>query len=233
MRNGLVIIAVLFLFYSCHLETKRLEHFQVHGIDVSHYQSTINWDLVADQDISFSFVKASEGESLKDSLFSYNWSEIKRVGIRRGAYHFFRPTISAYRQARNFTDAVHLDTGDLPPVLDIEVLDGVSQPLLHKRLKTWLDLVEKHYKVRPIIYTNLNFYNKHIATHFDSYPIWIARYNYKAPTLGDGTQWRFWQYGNRGQLAGIEGDVDFNVFEGTYEELSEMCIGESTALSGF
>lgn len=231
MRYLVGTLLFLFLFISCHLETKRLEHFQVHGIDVSHYQSKINWDEIANQDVAFSFVKATEGKELEDSTFIYNWSELKRVGMKRGAYHFFRPTISPQAQAQNFTSMVHLESGDLPPVLDIEVIDGVSSKLMISRMKIWLEIIENHYKIRPIIYTNLNFYNKYIANNFKGYPIWIARYNYEAPALKCGTDWDFWQYGNRGQLVGIEGDVDFNVFRGSYEELTELTIPEGTALS--
>jgi len=203
----------------------------MHGIDVSHYQSKIDWNKVVGEDIDFSFVKASEGEELQDSTFMYNWSEINRVGMKRGAYHFFRPSASSILQALNFTAVVDLKPGDLPPVLDIEVIDGVSTKLMVNRAEIWLDIIEKHYKIRPIIYTNLKFYNKHIADNFKGYPIWIARYNYEAPTLKYGTDWQFWQYGNRGQLEGIEGDVDFNVFNGTYEALSEMTVPEETDLS--
>lgn len=231
MRYATGIIFIFFLFSSCHLETKRLEHFEVHGIDVSHYQAKINWDEVVGEDVAFSFVKATEGKELQDSTYNYNWSEIKRVGMKRGAYHFFRPSISAEAQAKNFISLVDLNSGDLPPVLDVEVLDGISQKVMINRLKTWLNIVENHYNIRPIIYTNLNFYNKHIAGNFKRYPVWVARYNYEAPSLKCGTNWDFWQYGNRGQLAGIEGDVDFNVFRGTYEELSEMTIPEGTAWS--
>ncbi len=231
MRYIVGIILFLFLFSSCGVETKRLEHFSVHGIDVSHYQSKIDWDEVVKEDVAFSFIKATEGIELQDSTFGYNWTEIKRVGMKRGAYHFFRPSVSAHTQARNFISQVDLSSGDLPPVLDIEVIDGVSTKLMINRMKIWLEIIENHYNIRPIIYTNLNFYNKHIAGNFKSYPIWIARYNYEAPSLKCGTDWDFWQYGNRGKLAGIKGDVDFNVFRGTYKELSEMTVPDDTALS--
>lgn len=199
-----------------------MENFAVHGIDVSHYQSRINWPLVAQQDISFAFVKATEGESLKDSLFVHNWQSLKEVGIRRGAYHFFRPTKSATQQADHFLQQVQLEAGDLPPVLDIEVTDGMEEGPLLSRLKTWLTIVERTLGIRPIIYTNLNFYHKYLVGHFDEYPVWIARYSSRTPQLASGQKWQFWQYGNRGQLKGINGFVDFNVFHGTEAELNEL-----------
>ena len=209
-----------------------MERFEVHGIDVSRYQSDIDWKRVASQNISFAFVKASEGETISDNFFCKNWKEMKDAGIRRGAYHFFRPTTSVLTQAQNFMDNVILEKGDLPPVLDIEVLDGVSSEELVKRLAVWLEIIELEYQIRPIIYTNLKFYNKHLADHFSDYPVWIARYNrFFEPMLTNNENWQFWQYGNRGRLEGIQGDVDFNVFHGSQEELDSICYFPETVSS--
>lgn len=214
---------------SCNQITERISGFEIHGIDVSRYQSDIDWKLVADQEITFAFVKASEGETISDNFFCKNWVEMKDAGIRRGAYHFFRPTTSVLTQAQNFMDNVLLDTGDLPPVLDVEVMDGVSTEDLVKRVRTWLEIIEAEYQIRPIIYTNLKFYNKHLADFLPEYPVWIARYNvYFEPMLTNELDWHFWQYGNRGRLDGITGDVDFNVFRGSLEELDALCYSPQT-----
>lgn len=205
--------------------------FEIHGIDVSHYQARINWDTIAAQAIDFAFVKATEGTDHTDSLFSTNWSNIKRVGMKRGAYHFFRPRSSVLQQAQNFMDHVQLEKGDLPPVLDVEVTDGASDELVIKRIRTWVEIIEHHYKIRPIIYTNLNFYRRYIKQNFDNYPIWIARYNTLEPKLGNDQDWCFWQYGNRGQLKGIKGFVDFNVFKGSFLELESLCLSNNAVYS--
>lgn len=224
----LLIISILALA-SCNQITEKMKGFEVHGIDVSRYQSDIDWKKVAQQDIAFAFVKASEGESISDNFFCKNWKEIKEANIRRGAYHFFRPTTSVLTQAQNFMDNVILEKGDLPPVLDIEVLDGVSSEDLVIRVRTWLEIIEAEYQIRPIIYTNLKFYNKHLADHFQEYPVWIARYNkYFEPLLVNEVKWKFWQYGNRGRLDGIDGDVDLNVFKGSIDELNMLCFNPQT-----
>jgi len=201
--------------------------FEVHGIDVSHYQAKINWDTIAAQAIDFAFVKATEGTDHADTLFCNNWSDIKRVGLKRGAYHFFRPRSSVLKQAQNFMSQVNLEPGDLPPVLDVEVTDGASDELVIKRVRTWVEIIEHHYQVKPIIYTNLNFYKQYIRQNFDDYPIWIARYNTREPKLANNQQWQFWQYGNRGQLKGINGFVDFNVFKGSLLELESLCLSDT------
>jgi lysozyme len=193
--------------------------YPVKGIDVSHYQAVINWNHIAEAGINFVFVKATEGLSLRDKLFNRNWERIKRVGIRRGAYHFFRPTISAERQANHFSESVALEMGDLPPVLDVEVLDGVSKRELLNGVHAWLVHTEMEYGVKPIIYSNQDFYNKYLKNEFREYPLWIARYSLREPKLKDKSVWTFWQFTNSGKIKGIEGRTDFNVFSGSIQEL--------------
>ena len=224
MKTVFHIVLISAVLFAMGCETKRLDEYEVHGIDVSHHQGIINWDKVADQGLDFSFMKATEGQDFQDTLFSRNWEEVRRIGMKRGAYHFFRPKASGLFQAQNFITFVKLQPGDLPPVLDVEVLDGVSRPVLINRMRSWLHIIESHYKVKPIIYTNLKFYHQYLTGNFNDYPIWMARYSYKQPFFLDGRKWSFWQYGNKGRLAGVEGLVDFNVFHGSAIQLDELCL---------
>ncbi len=227
-----MILTTIIFLVSCEETTRRLDTYQVQGIDVSHYQSHIDWSLVAGQALDFAFVKATEGATLSDTLFCQNWEAMKQAGLLRGAYHFYRPRVSARKQVENFSSLVDLEYGDLPPVLDVEVLDGAGKIQLITGMRTWLFLVELKYQVKPIIYTNLKFYNKYLAGQFDEYPLWIARYNRREPVLACGREWDFWQYGNRGQLEGIEGDVDFNVFRGSRSALDSLRTTPVPILSG-
>ncbi len=211
--------------------TVRLERYTVHGIDVSHYQSRVDWAGISALPVHFAFVKATEGTTYTDSLFNLNWTALKQSGIRRGAYHFFRPEAPPGEQARHFARTVQLDNGDLPPVLDVELIGGLPKPELVRRLQIWLDIVESHFSVKPIIYTNLHFYNRNLAGHFSEYTLWIARYHAKEPKLADGADWHFWQYGKHGRLTGIKGHVDFNVFRGSLAALDSLCIPGPSELS--
>lgn len=225
------LFVVFFCAYACNRINGPLPVYSVHGIDVSHYQQHIDWERVADHGLDFAFVKATEGVSLRDSLFCTNWSEMKTAGIRRGAYHFFRPSYSAHEQADHFIHMVEMGTGDLAPVLDVEVLDGVSRIELLKGMYIWLFRIEIAYGIKPIIYTNQTFYNRHLAGHFEDYPIWIARYNVWPPRMRGEAQWHFWQYGDRGRVPGIKGNVDVNVFRGTEEELQQFTLRPESVLS--
>lgn len=197
------------------------EHYAIKGIDVSHYQKRIDWAEVERDSFEFVFIKASEGQEYKDSLFQINWKALEQSSMRRGAYHFFRPTVPAEIQAQNFIDQVDLGPGDLPPVLDIEVEDKVAMGAIRKSVRLWLNRVEQHYGVRPIIYTYMDFYHEHLEGLFDDYPLWIARYSHKQPHTNN---WKFWQYSSEGKVKGIPEAVDLNVFYGNLVELDSLCL---------
>jgi lysozyme len=197
---------------------------QLTGVDVSHHQKRIEWDsVVTKENIHFAFVKATEGRDFRDSMFCTNWDALGRLGVKRGAYHFFRGYGCGYDQAAHFLSSVDMVTGDLPPVLDVETLDGSSPEALATELHIWLNTIELHLAVRPIIYSNQNFFDRYLADKgFDKYPLWIARYSEDAPALTDNYYWTFWQFTNKGCVEGISEKVDLNIFSGTPEMLDEM-----------
>ncbi|MEM7105869.1 MAG: GH25 family lysozyme, partial [Bacteroidota bacterium] len=226
----ILVIMIAFLASSCTPNTKRIEGFEIHGIDVSHHQGQIDWDTLFTQKIAFVILKATEGEDFKDSLFTSNWGAIKSSEVKKGAYHFFRPSISPEVQFHNFKETVILEPGDLPPVLDVEAKGVLSSSELKQNIATWLELAETHYKVKPIIYTYQKFYNEFLSD-FEGYPLWIARYNSIPPELVDGAEWLIWQYGDRGRLPGISVFVDFNVFKGDSAELEKLLIKDDSLTS--
>ncbi len=193
-----------------------MDDYSIHGIDVSHHQQTIDWQKVTQEKIDFAFIKATEGTDHQDTLFSKHWKELQNSKITRGAYHFFSPFSSAKGQAQNFISTVKLKEGDLPPVLDVEIEGKLDEASLRKSVFEWLQIIEVHYKVKPILYTNQKFYMRFFTGgKFDKYPLWIARYRSKTPPfIPFGQKWTFWQYGACGHLNGINGCVDFNVFHG-------------------
>lgn len=204
------------------------QDYSIHGIDVSKYQSLIAWKEVKAMKIKtiklgFTFIKATEGTSNTDPQFKRNWKKSKDAGILRGAYHFFIASKDGRLQAENFIDKVKLETGDLPPVLDIEHLNGVSPPQLKKEVKTWLAIAENYYGVKPIIYTNVDFYKQNLGSEFDEYPLWVAHYyQLKQPRINRG--WIFWQHSDKGRVNGIVSKVDFNVFNGDSLDFENILI---------
>lgn len=202
--------------------------FSIHGIDVSKYQHVIDWSSVKamnveDIRISFAFIKATEGNVNEDKYFDRNWKKARSANLTRGAYHFFIATKSGKTQAENFISTVDLEPGDLPPVLDIEQTYGVSSARLRQRAKEWLATIEEFYGVKPIIYTNVDFYRQHLEGEFDEYPLWVAHYiNRGKPRIY--RDWHFWQYSETGRVNGIVSKVDFNVFNGDSTEFKRLLI---------
>jgi lysozyme len=200
--------------------------YQIHGIDVSKYQQTINWKDVKDMDvdgikIGFAFIKATEGVGNVDNQFRRNWVKAEEQDICKGAYHFFIAGKSGKRQAANFIEMVNLKKGDLPPVIDIEKSFGVSSSEIKKEVADWLNIVEKYYGQKPLIYTNIDFYNRYLQADFDSYPIWIAHYLQPVKPRID-RRWAFWQHSETGRVNGIRSPVDFNVFYGDSSDFKSL-----------
>ncbi len=202
--------------------------YSIHGIDVSRYQNVIDWPSVKQMSvgqvqISFAFIKATEGLNDEDEMFARNWKKAREAGITRGAYHFFLATKSGKDQAENFIHSVKLMPGDMPPVLDIEQTYGVPVDLLRDRAKEWLETVQGYYGVPPVIYTNVDFYKQVLKDDFDSYPLWVAHY-LKRDRPRIYRDWSFWQHNESGRVNGILTPVDFNVFSGDSAEFRKLLV---------
>lgn len=201
-------------------------NYAIHGIDVSRHQAAIDWDDVSTmQDknvkIGFTFIKATEGLSNVDASYRRNWVKAREANIPRGAYHFFISSKSGKAQAENFIQTVMLEKGDMPPVLDIEQANGASITDIQQRAKDWLVMVENQYKVKPVIYTNVDFYDNFLAGKFDDYPLWVAHYLVQdKPRIK--RKWLFWQHNETGHVNGIDACVDFNVFNGDSTDFKNL-----------
>ena len=203
--------------------------YTLHGFDVSRHNNRIDWDLAANMNVAgvrlqFVFIKATEGATLGDPTFARNWREAKRVGLKRGAYHFYPPTRDPIKQANNFIKRVALKPGYLAPVLDFEVTNNVPDDKIIADLHLFLDAIEAEYNIRPIIYTNANLYKRFINQHFDVYPLWIADYSKSDLRRYDADKLYIWQHSKNGWVRGIRGFVDINTFVADPERVSELTL---------
>ena len=210
--------------------------YEIHGIDISHHQGRIDWDELKDNGlinhcpIRFVMIKATEGATQTDRNFRDNFYQARENGFTRGAYHFYSVHSPAEQQAYHFIKTVDLEKGDLPPVLDVEhkPKNQSDEDFKHSVLK-WLNIVESHYRVKPIIYTYFKFKTRYLSDPiFDEYPYWIAHYyvdslEYQGP-------WKFWQHTDVGRLPGIKGNVDFNIYNGSFYDLRQMTIGSQETI---
>jgi lysozyme len=203
-------------------------NYALHGIDVSRYQQTINWSdvkamTVKNIKIGFAFIKATEGVDMIDAQFQRNWLHAEKENITKGAYHYFIAGKNGKAQANNFIEIVKLKKGDLPPVLDVEEAAGKPVNEIQKQITDWLLTIEEQYKVKPILYSNINFYNSYLKGTFDEYPFWIAHYMQPGKPRID-RKWTFWQHSESGHVNGIKTTVDFNVFSGDSAAFKNLLI---------
>ncbi len=195
------------------------EENSVIGVDVSSYQADIDMNELKKQDIEFIYIKASEGSSLQDSRFTQNWENAEKAGLLSGAYHFFSYDSKGETQAHNFISIVGSDLkGHLIPVVDVEYYgDKEANPPqkedVVRELKVFLDLIEKEYGVKPMIYTRADIYKKYLKRDFDEYKKWISSL-YTPISWNYRYEWYIWQYLNRGELKGYTGGekyIDLNI----------------------
>lgn len=239
-----VIVLYVFLFYhffvgptgfrwrALYGDAEYPEGYEIHGIDISHYQGKIDWEqlknaMIKGCPVRFVIIKSTEGSSRLDENFRENFNQARDFGFIRGVYHFWSNKSTAREQAYYFLDQVHLTDGDLPPVLDIEHKPAdKSVEDFQRDVLTWLHIVEDKYHVKPIIYTYFKFKEQYLsAPVFEDYPYWIAHY-YVDKVQYKG-KWKFWQHTDVGKLPGIKGYVDFNIYNGSYYELKQLCIGSN------
>ncbi len=181
------------------------------GIDASVHVGTIDWEVVAAAGHTFAFVKATEGMDLKDAAFDQNWAQIKAAGLIRGAYHFYVTEDDPAKQAAFFIDNVVLEPGDLLPAVDVEMIGHDTRPGVPERLQAFVNLIEAHYGVKPIIYTSPNFWDAHFPHGFGAYPLWVANYGVEKPRLPAGwSEWHIWQRQQDARIPGVEKGADLN-----------------------
>ena len=198
---------------------------KVFGFDVSQYQGDIDWDKLAegnkDFPMQFVFIRATAGRNLTDTEFKDNWREALDKGFIRGAYHYYRPNENSLKQADNFIKTVKLKRGDLPPVLDIEKIPSrQSLDSLRVGLQRWLNKVENHYGMKPIIYSGESFYTDFLKKEFKGYNLWIANYSFFEEEIRK--EWLIWQFTDKAGLQGIDGPVDIDIYNGSLSTLNEM-----------
>ncbi len=194
------------------------------GIDISHWQGTIDWTKVAAAGKRFAFMKASEDIDYIDPTYTTNRAKAKANGLYVGAYHFARPsnaTGDAVAEADHFVDTAMPVSGELLPVLDLEDDGALSVAALQTWVRDFLGRLYVRTGLRAAIYVSPGFWSKYMGNTgwfaANGYTtLWIAHWEPAAgvPTLPasnwGGLGWTFWQYTSGGTVPGISGRVDLD-----------------------
>lgn len=234
MRRILIIIGLIVLFFIImgHMYFEGIwipnfphrNDFPVRGIDVSHHQGVIDWEKVQRDGIHFAYIKATEGGDWKDRRFQQNWASASKVGLEKGAYHFFTLRTSGDRQAKNFIKTVPREPGVLPPAVDLE-FGGNSKArpgvdVFRKELAVFLEKLNQTYDTAPVLYTTYTFYSNYLSG-MRIERLWI-RDVVTRPTGFARNRWIFWQFSGRGNVRGIQGNVDLNVFHKNHDAFKAL-----------
>jgi GH25 family lysozyme M1 (1,4-beta-N-acetylmuramidase) len=200
----------------------------IEGIDVSHWQGTINWSKVAAAGKQFAFIKASDGHILSDGtmfvddMYATNRAQAEANGIKVGAYHFADPDATpgdAVAEADHFIATADWKPGELLPVLDLETTGGLSVTDLQAWVQAFLDRIFQQTGVKAIIYVSPSFWEKQMGNTkqfaVNGYKVlWIAHWGVNSPRVPAGNwnnnSWTFWQYTSSGSVSGISGRVDLD-----------------------
>jgi lysozyme len=190
----------------------------VKGIDVSYFQGTINWTSVKNDGVVYAMIRAADG-TFHDPNFDSYWAGSRAAGIKHGAYHFLRPEDDINTQADYLLSKIgnKIEADDMPPMIDVEVSDGVTPANLAVAVKKFSDRVEAKLGRKPIIYVGKYFWQGNVGNpNMHLNPLWHAQYtSASCPDIASTwPTWTFWQYSSSGSVAGISGNVDVDRFNG-------------------
>ena len=205
----------------------------ISGIDISHYQGDeISYLNSKGNQLTFVICKATEGVTVTDPDFKYNWNMIKQNGFVRGAYHFYHCADDPTQQANYFMAALGtISSTDFPPIVDFEensIDKSCSSADIQKNLLQFLTLLEQKTGRKPILYTDTNIGNSQLTNSaFAGYHLWIADYNPgtspAVPTVWKNASWTIWQKSQNYSLDSYSND--FDVFNGNDSDFIKLLQG--------
>ncbi|MBQ9229584.1 MAG: glycosyl hydrolase family 25 [Prevotella sp.] len=219
---------------------------RIYGIDISRHQHekgrkrfSISWKRLRilslgknhptggqSFPVSFMYIKATQSTTIQNRYFRQDYLQAKKQGIHVGAYHFFSLSTTPQAQADYFLKYASIAKTDFPPVLDVEPTEAQIAGIggddeLMRRIRVWMEIVEKRTGKRPVLYVNQMFIFNHMKNATDikkKYNVWIARYGAYKPDV----KLAYWQLSSTGRVEGITGDVDINVFNGYQGQFREF-----------
>ena len=201
----------------------RLSRYPIRGLDVSHHQGDIDWPRVKESGLTFAFIKATEGADFRDTRFVENWARANAAGLVTGAYHFFTFCASGESQAKHFLGVVAQLEHALPLGVDVEFTGNCKswESILgiQSELRTFVERVEAARGEKLLLYTVFDQFEELVPKELYAHTLWI-RSSWGEPKLS--LPWLFWQFSDSGEVPGIRGPVDLDVFSGDWVTWSEL-----------
>jgi GH25 family lysozyme M1 (1,4-beta-N-acetylmuramidase) len=205
-----------------------------YGMDVSAYQTSINWSSAWSHGARFAYTKATEGTGYVSPAFGSQYTGSYSAGMIRGAYHFALPDhTSGAAQADYFIGhggGWSADGRTLPGALDIEYnpYGAECYGLSQAGMRGWIASFVGEYHARtsrwPVIYSTTDWWSTCTGNYggfASNDPLWIACYCGGAGTLPAGwPAYTIWQNADSGVFPG-----DQDVFDGNMDGLQRLAAG--------
>lgn len=185
-----------------------------YGVDVSNHQGDVDWNAVANDDISFAYVKASEGADFVDVQYSSHWEGARAAGLRTGSYHFFTLCSDGASQAENFLNVVGRETDALPPAIDLELAGNCSErpdrEVVEGEVTAFVERVEAELDAQMLLYVGKDFESTYGISE------WLDRSHWRPVFVlrPQNNNWLIWQVMGEARVDGIEGKADLNIARG-------------------
>ena len=194
-----------------------------YGIDVSHYQGSIDWNAVKNSGVTFAILKIGEywcnsGKILFDEYFEANYAACKRLGIAVGGY-FYSYAFNSAEAADEANVCLSLIKGkkfDLPIFYDVEdkiIKNGLANGQTDKQQLTNASVTFCNMMInaghQAGIYASKNFFlDNFVISAIEKFSIWVAHWGISQTDYPG--KYDFWQYTSDGIVPGINGRVDLD-----------------------
>lgn len=188
--------------------------YNIKGIDISSYQSGVDFDKVKNSGYNAVIIKATEGVNYIDTSLDTHYNNALRSGMDIGFYHFMSEKTSPASQAIDFWNAISNKNFNMVPVLDIETNTlGRSKTSVTNRCIEFLNQFKALSSMDCVIYSYTNFITNYLDTRLVGYKLWVANYYVNTPYANPvWNSWEGFQYSDKGKVNGVIGYVDVNEF---------------------
>lgn len=198
---------------------------EVFGIDVSHHQGKIDWKKVAKSGKKFAILKCQyEAQSHRiDEYFERNYKGAGENGIARGVYIYIARASMQDPEGDARSLLNHLKGRTLEYGIWLDLEDKSVEPKGKAYIKSLAYVYINIFKAAGYyvgIYCNRDWYQRLIDSKLkEDMDFWIARYPKNDTGAYNGNsslrpsvlQAVAWQYSSKGQVPGINGNVDLDV----------------------
>lgn len=187
---------------------------RIKGIDVSHWQGTIDWNKVKAACIKFAIIKAggSDAGAYTDSKWEENYKGAKTAGIPIGAYYFVGKdcvTAAAGKaDAERFLKILKGKQLEYPVYMDNEAQPASAKAGITEATIAFCETMESAGYFVGIYGSAVSGFKERMDdSKLTAYAHWVAQYASKCTYSG---QYGIWQYSSKGSVDGISGNVDLD-----------------------